>query len=255
MKPLSEQTHYEILEIDRDARPEDVERAYRLAQATYGEESLATYSLLGEADAQALRERLEMAYEVLSDATARQHYDRTLGESEAGEDGYGGPWASEADELAPFPAPREVRGPDGGPDGDSHGRTDPLARPRAERSSAPESGQRRELRRFEGFDDEDEPEGAPWDGARLRRARLARGAELEAVADITKIGASYLRFLEEERFDALPASVYVRGFVAAYARCLGLDATAVATSYMERVDAARVEGPAERRRPRRAAWR
>jgi len=253
MKPLSEQTHYEILEIDRDARPEDVERAYRLAQATYGEESLATYSLLGEVDAQALRDRLEVAYEVLSDATARQHYDRSLGAPEGPGDAHGGGQGREADELAPFPAPREARDPDGGARGDPDGRAGPEAGSRAQRASSPVPGAGAELRRFEGFDDEDEPEGAPWDGPRLRRARLARGAELEAVADITKIGASYLRFLEEERFDALPASVYVRGFVAAYARCLGLDASAVATSYMERVDAARAEGPAERRRPRRAA--
>jgi len=253
MKPLSEQTHYEILEIDRDARPEDVERAYRLAQATYGEESLATYSLLGEADAQALRERLEVAYEVLSDATARQHYDRTLGPAAGPGDPRAGPWAPEPDELAPFPAPRETREPDAGAEGDPEGRVGPETGSRPERPSLPDPGARGELRRFEGFDDEDEPEGAPWDGPRLRRARLARGAELEAVADITKIGASYLRFLEEERFEALPASVYVRGFVAAYARCLGLDATAVATSYMERVYAQRAEGAGERRRPRRAA--
>lgn len=200
MKPLSEQTHYEILEIDRDASADEVERAYRLARATYGEESLATYSLLGEDEGRALRDRLELAYEVLSDPTARHHYDVTLGEG--GDDARGGLepllLIGEEELAAHAPAPAELP------------------------------------RRFEGFDD-DEPEGAPWDGARLRRARLARGAEIEEVAGITKINPSYLRFLEDESFEALPASVYVRGFVAAYARCLGLDAGDVSVSYMERV--------------------
>jgi len=85
---------------------------------------------------------------------------------------------------------------------------------------------------FEDLDDGD-PD-APWDGARLRRSRLARGIDLDAIATVTKVNPSYLRFLEEDRFDALPAPVYVRGFVEAYARYLGLEARSVAASYVER---------------------
>ena len=47
---------------------------------------------------------------------------------------------------------------------------------------------------------------------------------------------TYLRFIEEERFDDLPAAVYVRGFVKGYARCLGLDPDRVAPSYMRRYE-------------------
>ena len=43
------------------------------------------------------------------------------------------------------------------------------------------------------------------------------------------------------RFPDLPAPVYVRGFVGAYASCLGLDSRRVATSYMRRFDARREE--------------
>lgn len=88
---------------------------------------------------------------------------------------------------------------------------------------------------FEEFDDLDDRDAdAPWDGARLRRSRLARGIEIEAIANVTKVNPTYLRFLEEDRFDALPAPVYVRGFVDAYARYLGLEARSIAASYMER---------------------
>jgi cytoskeletal protein RodZ len=45
---------------------------------------------------------------------------------------------------------------------------------------------------------------------------------------------SYLRCLEEDHYAGLPAPVYVRGFVAAYARCVGLDPQSVAASYMQR---------------------
>jgi len=90
---------------------------------------------------------------------------------------------------------------------------------------------------------EESVEDGPFDGARLRRWRIARGIELERIASATKISASYLRSLEEERFDALPASVYVRGFLTAYVRAVGLDADRVVPPYMERVAAARPSKP------------
>jgi flagellar biosynthesis protein FlhG len=90
---------------------------------------------------------------------------------------------------------------------------------------------------------EESVEDGPFDGARLRRWRIARGIELDRIAASTKISAGYLRSLEEERFDALPASVYVRGFLSAYVRAVGLDADRVVPQYMERVAAARPSKP------------
>jgi flagellar biosynthesis protein FlhG len=83
LKALSEQDHYEILEIGRGASAQEVERAYRLAQGTWAEDSLAGYSIFEEGDARSLRERVEAAWRVLSSAEARRAYDAALG---AGED-------------------------------------------------------------------------------------------------------------------------------------------------------------------------
>ena len=69
---------------------------------------------------------------------------------------------------------------------------------------------------LEDFDPLDANQGE-FDGTRLRRLRIHRGIELEKVAEITKVNPAYLRFIEEERFDDLPAAVYVRGFVLGYA--------------------------------------
>jgi flagellar biosynthesis protein FlhG len=55
-----------------------VERAYRLAQETFADDSLAGYSIFEEGDARALRERVEAAWRVLSDAEARGAYDAAL---------------------------------------------------------------------------------------------------------------------------------------------------------------------------------
>ncbi len=200
MKPLAEQDHYEVLETSRAASAAEIDRAYRLARATYAHDSLAGYSIFGEGDVEALRERIDAAYRVLSDEGARRAYDGFLAqESESG------PPAGVAEPPAPA-APLPVDA-------------------------------------FEEFDDE----AGEYDGARLRRSRLRRGFELEQIASITKINPLYLRFLEEERFSDLPAAVYVRGFVSAYASCLALDPRRVASSYMKRFESHR-PGTGQRRR-------
>ena len=53
MKPLSDQNHYEILETHPAATRDEIERAYRLALATYADDSLAGYSVFSEGDAAA----------------------------------------------------------------------------------------------------------------------------------------------------------------------------------------------------------
>lgn len=193
MKPLAELDHYEVLEIPRDAPEADIERAYRLLRSAYAEDSVAAYSLLEGPDAEALRERVETAYRVLSDPESRQMYDASL-KSEAPAQGQTGFVFERGRGPAPAPPP------------------------------------------FEGLEDEGEGDDV-WDGARLRRARVRRGAELEEISRVTKINTTYLRGLEEERFEDLPAAVYVRGFVTAVARHLRLDAPRVAASYMQRYEA------------------
>jgi len=78
-----------------------------------------------------------------------------------------------------------------------------------------------------------------FDGATLRRARLRRGIELETIADVTKVSVRNLAHLENEHFDDLPAAVYVRGFLKAYATTIGLDPTRVAASYLKKLELAR----------------
>lgn len=67
-------------------------------------------------------------------------------------------------------------------------------------------------------------EPLPRIGERLRDRRIARGQSLEEVEDAIRINPGYLRALEEEHYDVLPAPVYARGFMRSYARYLGLDA-------------------------------
>jgi flagellar biosynthesis protein FlhG len=71
-------------------------------------------------------------------------------------------------------------------------------------------------------------------GAVLRKVRESRGMELSEVAQRTKISERHLRSIEDERFDELPAPVYVRGFVTQIARILHMDPARAADTYLRR---------------------
>lgn len=64
---------------------------------------------------------------------------------------------------------------------------------------------------------------------------MARGISLDQIADETKVRKHYLENIEADRFDAFPAALYLKGYLQAYCRALGLDCRAVADSYMSRV--------------------
>jgi flagellar biosynthesis protein FlhG len=199
MKPLTEQDYYETLDVARSAGFEDIERAYRLACVTYCEDSLAGYPVFETGDVELLRERIEIAYRILVDPETRRAYDIELA-AQASEPTLP---ARMSTEFAP--ASEDAR----------------LAAP--------------VLAPLDTLDELEEGEGE-WTGARLRRARLRQGLELDDITKVTKVNPTYLTFIEDECFDDLPAAVYVRGFVTGYAGCLGLDAKRVAASYLQRYE-------------------
>jgi flagellar biosynthesis protein FlhG len=76
-------------------------------------------------------------------------------------------------------------------------------------------------------------------GALLRKARQAQGIEIRDIASITKISPMHLRAIENEEADALPAPVYVRGFLQQIAKTLKLDPNQVTKTYLKRIRAMR----------------
>ena len=69
-------------------------------------------------------------------------------------------------------------------------------------------------------------------GDRLKREREMRGISLDEIAEATKIGKRSLRALEEDRFDQLPGGIFNKGFVRAYARCVGIDEEQAVADYL-----------------------
>jgi flagellar biosynthesis protein FlhG len=197
---LPPDSHYDLLEVPPTASFEDIRRANRRIRDIYGAESIAVSGLYDPASLEAVHRRLDLAYTTLMDAAKRKEYDS---------------------ELFPDGVPMPVAPPS---------ETAPIARPAAKEDPAtlaarppmPELGPRTE-----------------FTGPLLRQIREALGVELREIAERSKIGMAYLQALEGEVYAKLPAPVYVRGFLAEYARALGLDVERVKQSYLERYRAAR----------------
>jgi cytoskeletal protein RodZ len=60
-------------------------------------------------------------------------------------------------------------------------------------------------------------------GEQLRLAREERGIPLREISDQTRISIRYLEAIEANDYKRLPGGIYTRGFVRAYARCIGYD--------------------------------
>jgi cytoskeletal protein RodZ len=68
-----------------------------------------------------------------------------------------------------------------------------------------------------------------------------RKIALREVAETTNISIRYLEAMEDDRFDALPAPVFAKGFLREYARYVGLDPDEVVNHYLAARQDATVE--------------
>ncbi|MCA9576752.1 MAG: helix-turn-helix domain-containing protein [Polyangiales bacterium] len=175
-------SHHDLLEVERGATDEEVRRAFKRAKEVYADDALCRHGLFDDQGLEAVRARLEEAYDVLLDPARRRPY-----------------------ELSIFPADVE----------------------REERVDVPR----------------DEPlPPAPvltpdteFTGPLIRAVRESLGLTVRQISETTKIGSNYVEAIEADDYTALPAQVYVRGFVAEVAKTLRLDHEQVSRSYIKRL--------------------
>ena len=93
-------------------------------------------------------------------------------------------------------------------------------------------------------------------GTYLRRGREQSGLSVDAISSASRIVPKLIRALEADRFDLLPAPVYVRGFIRAYCAQVGVDAEEALRRYEVR-PAPPLEPvpPATPPRPPSRSWR
>jgi Helix-turn-helix domain len=89
----------------------------------------------------------------------------------------------------------------------------------------------------------DIPSDAEFNGELLRRVRESYGLSLQQVAERTRITRIHLENVEADRYDRLPATVYLRGILVNLARELRLDPARVSKTYLLAAQRAHARAP------------
>jgi len=83
------------------------------------------------------------------------------------------------------------------------------------------------------------PLGLSTPGDYMQQARLSLDLTIEAVAARLKISPANLLALESDQFERLPGETFVRGYIRAYAKLLGIDCDAALANYEDYLRALR----------------
>lgn len=202
--------YYEILEVQTDATPAQIEQAYIRAKNAYSGDSVALYSLISKDECNEFLGQIEEAYSVLGFPEKRREYDRVRGfnipqQNQTTQNKQSGPLQYEN-----F--------------GSIHGEA------KVSKISA--------IKKFElEFATNSQMEDKIKDcsiftGPFLKEIREYKNVSIERMADLTRVSKTHIRAIEEEDIPKLPAEVYVRGYVYQYAKVLKLNPDAVASSWL-----------------------
>ena len=257
MRDFREQNYYELLDVKPHASAQELERSYQRARRYFSGESVATYALFQPDELTLLRRRIEEAYRVLSDPERRRRYDREIFGREDDDEL---PAPVEEVQTAMFEPVREVVPEEDVEEPQKFEPQEVIAEESVEEeiSEPPQEVDSIEDRIIRDEGDTAEPAPPPpapelppqpelppmppisedteYTGDLLRQVREARGLTLEQMANTTKIAIYYLRDLESETYEDLPAKVYVKGYLKQIARLLKLESEPLVRTYIERME-------------------
>jgi curved DNA-binding protein CbpA len=218
----NKQNFYDILEIRTDAPHHEIVKAYQKSKMAYSPDSPALYTMFTQEEAQEIRKLIEEAFLVLGNETKRREYDQIL----LARKNASNKSAEALPDFGPIVESPVVQ--------DSNRKVVP-AEIKVNATTIPNGFAKSKLSVYEvnpTFEKEI-LEQVKFDGEFIRKIRSYKNINLDQLSKETRIGRSYIVALEANDYEALPAPVFVRGFIVQIARVMGLDETKVAASYME----------------------
>jgi curved DNA-binding protein CbpA len=211
MKRITEQNYYELLDISPQASAQEVRWAYDQATSIYSSDSVPTYSLFTEKERDLIVSRLVDAYKTLTSGQLRAEYNQLLLES---------------GELLP-----EDLGLSSSEDSDTI--DDKLREVKVESLLTEEKTTESPIPPMKDSFDLMHIDSAV-SGKDIQSLRIAREISVEDINRKTNIPKRTIEDIEEERFEELPALVYLKGFLKAYARILNVNEKQMVDGYVKR---------------------
>ena len=201
----AEMTAYKIMDLSPKASPKEIQLAYSKKLESYLDNSFIPIGLMSKEEKEKKRDRLEEAYKLLINTQSRQKYDEELVKNGL---------LSEEERISDYREPQQDSAPQA---------YEPNGRDKdEERKGDEETGQDAEI--------------TFYDGASLRKVRESVKISVEEIVAETNIRSWYIQSIEEERYDALPARIYLKGFLKQIAQYLRIPSDKVLRDYLERYD-------------------
>jgi curved DNA-binding protein CbpA len=210
MKRLKDLNFYELLEVAFDASPFEVHQAYKEMVQLYHGDSLASYSFFSKEEREEILAKLDEAYSILMDEKRRSLYDQSL--IELGILDKATQYQRDRTKLSLM---HDVKRPAANTALRIRDRLKPIA------SSNPV------IQEILAND--------VLSGKDLKKIRDELGVSLEEIAEMVKVRIVYLHAIEDDQFEKTPSRIFLKGFLRAYAQCMGLDADIVASRYLKRI--------------------
>lgn len=208
-KKFARLNYYEMLDLSPDAAFTEIRHAYNAALQVYQTGSLISYSFFSQDERKEILSLLEKAYLTLTNETERQDYDNELIRLGV---------INQTVNRTPVKMPVSIFDINR-KQGKAGATKNPIAELRAKVTENKVIGEiisRQEI-----------------SGADLKKIRNELAVPLEQIAQETKIRIDYLRSIEENKVDALPAVVFLKGFIKSYLKCLCLEPVdEICTRYM-----------------------
>ncbi len=212
--------YYDVLEIETNATPAQIENAYIRAKNAYTGDSVALYSLMTREECNEVLDQIEEAYSVLGFPQKRREYDSIRGFNVSG--------------AAPVHNINSVRSnpvKDAQKDAIQY---EDFGSNLIEAKVSKISAQKKFGLDYEENSDMDAKirDCNEFTGKFLKEIREYKNVAIERMAEMTRISKTHIGAMENEELSKLPADVYVRGYVYQYAKVLKLNPDQVANSFM-----------------------
>ena len=193
--------YYEILGVAPHSGSGQIQAAYRFARSLYSGEATPTYGLLTAQERDQMLALVEEAYAALSNPNVRRDYDIHL--------------TAQGVRTLPPQEPGSVHPEANPPEGGRLSRPNQVPDPALTEVAV-------------------EPARVPEmvNGSVLKALRESRHLSIDQIAALSKVGARFLKALEEDRHEALPGRVFARGFLIEFARAIRVSDTELVERYL-----------------------
>ena len=212
-------THYNVLNVDSSATRIMIREAYLRLKNLYSNGGDGLYGMPGVNDLSRHVEELELAFNVLNDDNQRAAYDRSLRNTTTASEP--SEWSIEAEMWKPLT----------GSSGQEIIQTSRSTLKITKTQASGSNDQGLQEKFIAAMAD-----GDIADGSILVTLRELAGVSQVEIQERTKILLEYIRGMENNRFDALPQVVYVKGFIRSYLRYLNVpNLEQIVTAYAARL--------------------